>query len=93
MPTEIIVINFPVGSITPIPVSLGGASQTLFSNTGSSEVVIQTTADPNETDVFVLQVQPIAPLSITGTDDEYLYVRPLIAGVATSVQIMIMRRG
>ena len=92
MPTEIISLTIPAGNVTPIPVSLAGANQTLFLNTGAAPVAIQTTADSTEADIFLVNIQPMEPVSITGTDDEYLYVRGLVGQPATSISIMIMRR-
>jgi len=94
MSTEIVVITVAAGNTTPIPVSLGGASQVLIGNDGPANGVIQLTADPTDIDFFQVPVlgggQP--PLSIVGTDDEYWYVRGLPAGAGFTMRLMIMSR-
>ena len=95
MGTEIVVITIPPASVNPFPVSLAGASQVLIANNGPANVMIQTTADSAEPNVFPIlpaQANSALPLNITGCNDENWYVRGLVAGAGATITFMIMRR-
>ena len=90
MSVEIVVITIAPANTTPVPISFAGASEVVFKNLGAAACLIQTTADPNETNTF--QVDANETMILRGNNDNRLYVRGPTAGAGGTVNVMISRR-